>query len=65
MVLAATGALASAVSGLGTPSITLPAPVFTPSEIATTLVDLSHYMRNIQDTLSALLLGQIAFLKVA
>jgi hypothetical protein len=61
MVLAATGALASTISGLGAPSVTSPTLVLTPAEITTTLADLSHCMRNIQDTLSALLLGQIAF----
>eukprot|EP00267_Zea_mays_P026035 XP_008653951.1 mucin-7-like [Zea mays] len=56
MMLADAGALASAISG----SVTPPARDLTSTEIAATLVDLSHCMCNIQDTLSALLSGHIS-----
>jgi hypothetical protein len=51
MMLVDAGALASAVSG----SVTPPAWDLMSTEIAATLVDLSHCMCNVQDTLSTLL----------
>jgi hypothetical protein len=56
MMLADTGALASTFSG----SVTPPTSVLMSAKIVATLVDLSHCMRYVQDTLSTLLSGQIS-----